>query len=236
MTVNPLPYAQVIDEKMDEMRADEDTAAMLEGQDIPKLMSYTTIAVDMNNTNESSDVNVTISPAIIDEMQNSDVTTIAGVCKEMTSDVFDQLKPQLIQKASDGMTSGITAMEDGAAEMQDGLNKMESGRSELMGAQVNLQSAYDDLSETIAEMKAARDAIPAMFDEAETNYLTAVDNCASEIQATYQQTLNSGFKGMAIFVAICALVGLALLLPYHENRKEYAEQEEHETANATVAA
>ena len=85
-------------------------------------------------------------------------------------------------------------------------------------------------------MKAARDAIPAMFDEAETNYLTAVDNCASEIQATYQKTLNSGFKGMSIFVAICALVGLVLLLPYHENRKEYAEQEEHETANATVAA
>ena len=359
VTVNPLPYAQVIDQKMDEMRADEDTAAMLEGQDIPKLMSYTTIAVDMNNTSENSDVNVTISPAIIDEMQNSDVTTIVGVCKEMTTNVFEQLKPQLTQKASDGMTSGITAMEGGAADMQDGLNEMasgieemnaglaglgesianvdsqiseasakidnfdaqitqmqtgsdkiengieqmeaalpgmkaqmatltegtpewdelngkiasveenipameaqkaeldqgiaglsqaragvsagrdgmtegrnkmlsaqsemESGRSELMDAQANLQSAYDDLSETIAEMKAARDAIPAMFDEAETNYLTAVDNCASEIQATYQQTLNSGFKGMAIFVAICALVGLALLLPYNEKRRKLAE-------------
>ena len=359
VTVNPLPYAQVIDKKMDEMRADEDTATILEGQDIPKLMSYTTIAVDMNNTSENSDVNVTISPAIIDEMQNSDVTTIVGVCKEMTTNVFEQLKPQLTQKASDGMTSGITAMEGGAADMQDGLNEMasgieemnaglaglgesianvdsqiseasakidnfdaqitqmqtgsykiengieqmeaalpgmkahmatltegtpewdelngkiasveenipameaqkaeldqgiaglsqaragvsagrdgmtegrnkmlsaqsemESGRSELMDAQANLQSAYDDLSETIAEMKAARDAIPAMFDEAETNYLTAVDNCASEIQATYQQTLNSGFKGMAIFVAICALVGLALLLPYNEKRRKLAE-------------
>ena len=102
-------------------------------------------------------------------------------------------------------------------------SEMESGRSELMDAQANLQSAYDDLSETIAEMKAARDAIPAMFDEAETNYLTAVDNCASEIQATYQQTLNSGFKGMAIFVAICALVGLALLLPYNEKLRKLAE-------------
>ena len=34
----------------------------------------------------------------------------------------------------------------------------------------------------------------------------------------YQQTLNGGFRGMAAFVAIVALVGLLVLIPYKNNR------------------
>lgn len=58
-------------------------------------------------------------------------------------------------------------------------------------------------------MKEVRDAIPGMFDEAEANYLAAIDEETDTIQATYQQTLNAGFKDMAVFVAICAIIGAA---------------------------
>lgn len=90
---------------------------------------------------------------------------------------------------------------------------MANGRSELVRAHKDPQAAYDDLSETIAQMKEVRDTIPGMFDEAEANYLAAIDEEADTIQATYQQTLNTGFKDMAVFVAICAIIGVLPLTP-----------------------
>ena len=57
------------------------------------------------------------------------------------------------------------------------------------------------------------------LDEAKENYLTEVDNEAAEIQEAYQQTMNSGFKGMSLFVAACAIVGLVLLVPYKDKKR-----------------
>ncbi len=45
VSVSPLPYAAQIDQKLDDMRADEETAEMLEGLDIPRLSDYQTIEV-----------------------------------------------------------------------------------------------------------------------------------------------------------------------------------------------
>ena len=68
-------------------------------------------------------------------------------------------------------------------------------------------------------MEEARDAVPAMLDETKENYLTEVDNDAAEIQEAYQQTMNSGFKGMSLFVAACSIVGLVLLVPYKDKKR-----------------
>ena len=57
------------------------------------------------------------------------------------------------------------------------------------------------------------------LDEAKENYLTEVDNDAAEIQEAYQQTMNSGFKGMSLFVAACSIVGLVLLVPYKDKKR-----------------
>lgn len=62
---------------------------------------------------------------------------------------------------------------------------MASGRSELTSAHKDLQTAYNDLDETISQMKEVRDAIPDMFDEAEASYLAAIDEEADTIQTTY---------------------------------------------------
>lgn len=62
---------------------------------------------------------------------------------------------------------------------------MASGRSELTSAHKDLQTAYNDLDETISQMKEVRDAIPDMFDEAEANCLAAIDEEADTIQTTY---------------------------------------------------
>lgn len=81
-----------------------------------------------------------------------------------------------------------------------------------------MQQAHDSLAETIAQLEEADAAIPGLFDEAEANYLASIDDNAEQIQQVYQQTLNGGFRGMAIFVAIVALIGLLVLVPYKDNR------------------
>lgn len=338
VSVSPLPYAAQIDQKLDDMRADEDTAEMLEGLDIPKLSDYQSIDVSMNS--EGSDFDVEISDELLEKMENSDVTTIVGVCKEMTSDIFSQVKPKLISQATEGMESGLVTMQEKAQEMHDGLNDMQDGinemntglnelsssisemdsnisdannkistmksalagikeginqmqgqiasmkqsltspgipdekktevqaaidqmnakiaayqtqvtdmesaingitkgrdgmesgraemqsartelvsaRAELTSSHAELQQAYDSLCETIAQLEEADAAIPGLFNEAETNYLASIDDNAEQIQKVYQQTLNGGFRGMAIFVAIIALIGLLVLIPYKDNK------------------
>ena len=216
VSVSPLPYAAQIDQKLDDLRADEDTAEMLEGLDIPKLEDYQSIEVDMDS--EGSDFDVEISDELLEKMENSDVTTIVGVCKEMTSDIFAQVKPKLISQANEGVESGLSSMNKKAKEMQDGLEKLTSARAELTSAHAELQQAYDSLCETIAQLSEADAAIPGLFDEAEANYLASIDDNAEQIQKVYQQTLNGGFRGMAIFVAVIALIGLLVLIPYKDNR------------------
>lgn len=81
--------------------------------------------------------------------------------------------------------------------MQAARNEMTNGRSEIANARKDLKTAYNDLNETISQTKEVRDAISGMFDEAEANYLATIDEEADTIQATYQQTLNTGFKDMA---------------------------------------
>lgn len=121
-----------------------------------------------------------------------------------------------LNQARNGVSIGKTGMQQGKSKMQTAQNEMASGRSELVSAHKDLQTAYNDLDETISQMKEVRDAIPGMFDEAEANYLAAIDEEADTIQTTYQQTLNKGFKDMAVFVAICAIIGCLLLIPYRE--------------------
>ncbi len=128
-----------------------------------------------------------------------------------------------MEDGSREMRNGLSEMSLGVAEMDSDMQKGKSESrqpevrwQELVSAHKDPQAAYDDLSETIAQMKEVRDAIPGMFDEAEANYLAAIDEEADTIQATYQQTPNTGFKDMAVFVAICAIIGVLPLTPYRE--------------------
>lgn len=87
-----------------------------------------------------------------------------------------------------------------------------------------MAAQHDELQTVMSQMEEARDAVPAMLDEAKENYLTEVDNDAAEIQEAYQQTMNSGFKGMSLFAAACSIAGLVLLVPY-KDRKRLAQSE-----------
>ena len=403
VSVSPLPYAQELDDQMEDMRSKSEFKKMLEGVDIPKLSDYQTIDVSMDGSD--SDVDVTISDQAQQALQDSDVTTIPEACKVLTKDMFGQLKPELIATAQEGIDAGVSTMSKKLAEMDDALDEMgegasdlqssiskmssnistlngkqskaksnaaqmktaiakqnaaikkmdktiakqkaaikkmkdtaasqkkgidemaqgvaqmeaslaalieqmgeeapavkameqklselksnmgqlKSARSKILASQEKLQTALDKiqagraklvatrnkltkarngitkgvsgmstalskmtkaraemqegheelvssqaelgdarstLASTIQKLEAVSAAIPALFDEAEANYLVEIDENADVLKETYQRTLNGGFQGMAWFVFACSLVGVLLLLPYKDKRRAKGE-------------
>ena len=255
VSVSPLPHAVELDNRLDEIRGNDRMASMLDGIDIPKLSSYETVSVQRDGA--SSEFDVEVSDEMLQKMRDSDVTTIVGTCKDMSAEMFEQIKPQLIEKATGGIDKGIAAMQDGLDEMDNALSAMQGAMGNMdtsaMGAGVgamagmdagamggmdagamgagasgasaqgealsSMQDAHDELADTISKLEDVKAAIPGMFDEAEANYLEEIDAVGPEIQEVYRSTLNDGFRGMALFVAACALVGLIVLIPYRESKR-----------------
>ncbi len=77
-----------------------------------------------------------------------------------------------------------------------------------------MTKARDSLATMIDRLTAAREGIPALFDEAKKNYLASIDEHAPDIQLAYQKQLNGGFAGMFEFVAVCSAVGFVLTMLY----------------------
>ena len=347
VSVSALPYAQEIDDELDELRSTKEGKKMLKGVDIPKLMDYQTI--DINMDADDSEYDFEITDEDLDKVQNSDVTTIVDACKDMSVSRFGPIRPQLQTDIQDGMDKGIKKMEKGAKKMDKGVKKlgsaiddmsdgvsgiekgiaglekavagqdqgiaqmekalagmeaakkkqdaamagsagskpgsasgtpsgmpagagsassghpssmpsgmgsssgksldeqikdmrsqistlkakraqtqakldnmksqreeMLSGRTEMRDSLKDLKGQRADLNKTVMMLTAARDGVPALLDEAQNNYLVAIDENSSKIQDVYRNTLNGGFKGMAIFVTVCALIGALALIPYRE--------------------
>ena len=105
------------------------------------------------------------------------------------------------------LESAIAILENTRNEMIDALAQLDEGSS-------SLEQARLDIALNIDRMKVLREAVPGAFDEALENYLYAIDERSGTIEETFQRTLNEGFKGMFILVAISAFVGLILLAFY----------------------
>ena len=211
VSVSELPHAAELDSELASLRETENGAKMLEGVDIPSLEDYRTIGVGMDST--SGDGSFEMSDETLEQLKNSDVTTVVSACKALSSEMFDAMKPTIEGNIQGGFDKGIASMQEGLDSMNAQMSRVPAHAAAAMAAQ------RDELQTVVSQMEEARDAVPAMLDEAKENYLTEVDNDAAEIQEAYQQTMNSGFKGMSLFVAACAIVGLVLLVPYKDKKR-----------------
>lgn len=209
--VSELPHAAELDSELASLRETENGAKMLEGIDIPSLEDYRTIDVGMDSA--SGDGSFEMSDETLEQLKNSDVTTVVSACRALSSEMFDAMKPTIESNIQGGFDKGIASMQEGLDSMNAQMDHMPAPAAVAMTAQ------RDELQTVVSQMEEARDAVPAMLDEAKENYLTEVDNDAAEIQEAYQQTMNSGFKGMSLFVAACAIVGLVLLFPYKDKKR-----------------
>ena len=100
--------------------------------------------------------------------------------------MFDAMKPTIEGNIQGGFDKGIASMQEGLDSMNAQMDRAPAPAAAAMAAQ------RDELQTVVSQMEEARDAVPAMLDEAKENYLTEVDNDAAEIQEAYQQTMSSG--------------------------------------------
>lgn len=217
VTVSPLPYAQQIDDEFETMKDDASFAKILDDVSAPKLTDYEHIEIDMNQS-VAADASSAVepSPEALDALEHSDVITVVDATKALAGDTFDQVAPDLQKQAEEGIDEGIGPMEGALDDMNATLATMtEDPRT--TDAASEMTKARDSLATMIDRLTAAREGIPALFDEAKKNYLASIDEHAPDIQLAYQKQLNGGFAGMFEFVAVCSAVGFVLTMLYRDS-------------------
>ncbi len=162
---------------------------------------------------------VTPSEDSLDMLEHSDVITVVNATKNMARDMFGQVAPDQEKQAENGITAGIEAMTGARDEMDATLAAM-SGNPHAAAAVASMQGARDEIDTTISQLQAARDGIPGLFEEAEENYLSIIDEHASDIQHAFQKQLNTGFAGMFGFMSVCCAIGLALTMLYRDSSRK----------------
>lgn len=157
VTISELPYAEELDQRVADIKADEDTADMLDGVDIPKMTSYTHIEMDMNDTD--SKYNVTVSDEMKQRLQDSDVTTIVATVKDMSTEIYDQIKPQLEAEALQGIDTGLDKMNEGLGKLDDSISEMKDSLAEMRDKKSEMTAQAKDMDGQAAKM---RDSIETM--------------------------------------------------------------------------
>ena len=94
-----------------------------------------------------------------------------------------------------------------------------SDRADLVKARDDLASAKTDLAETKRQLTVLRDAVPGAFETAKLDYLAEIDARAPQLQQTFADTLNSGFRGIYLSTMSAALLAGLLLLLYPAGRR-----------------
>lgn len=149
ITVSSLPYAQELTDQINKYKADKNTAAMLEGVDIPDFQDMQTIDIDINLDDESD---YKISDSLLSQMQDSDVTTIVNTTKLMASEMFIQLKPELISDINNGINEGINGITQASEEIQTSIEDMEKGIDEMDDAINQISNAINQQEEARSQM------------------------------------------------------------------------------------
>lgn len=96
------------------------------------------------------------------------------------------------------------------------INETSAKREEMLEAISAIEAAKIDINDTISKMTALENAVPAVFEEVNKNYLAEIDKLAPQIESEFQNTLNVGFKQIYLATGICALIGMILLIFYRK--------------------
>ena len=97
------------------------------------------------------------------------------------------------------------------AELSASRAKLAKGRSELAKARTDIDDARAQVAETTRELKVLDAAVPGAFDKALASYLADIDARGPQLQATFQSTLNEGFRDLYLIYGVACLLLLGLL-------------------------
>jgi EmrB/QacA subfamily drug resistance transporter len=240
-----LPYVQDISDKLASLKADPNMASKLGNVDIPDLTSMQTIKIDFTGNSD-----FTMPEDILNKLKSSDVTTIVGITKEMSSSMFDEMTPPIMTKIQSGLDSGIEGINSGISGMDESLTKLQAAYSGinkgiagmppaaqptalaqqkgLAASIAQISSAKTEMETLVNEMTSLSDAIPGAFETAKQDYLKEIDARSDKLQEIYQSTLNKGYQSIYFTVIVSAALAILLLLFYKKRETVTGELTETE--------
>jgi len=150
--------------KIEQMAELEDIIGELsESEEFKEMMGETDISsmldmdMDMDMTGSSD---FTMPAELLAKLQNSDVTTIVPICREMVSYMFDYgtegVIPEIqsgIGEGIDGISAGIDGIAAGIAEMRSGISEMDSGMAELSAGIEGIAAGISGMEQAIIQQE-----------------------------------------------------------------------------------
>lgn len=148
INVPTLPYVQDISDKVASLKADPNMSDKLGNVDIPDLTSMQTIKIDFTGNSDFK-----MPEEILNKLKSSDVTTIVGITKEMSTSMFDEMTPSIMTKIQSGLGSGIEGINSGISGMDESLTKLQAAYSGIGQGITGMQSAVASQTAALAQLK-----------------------------------------------------------------------------------
>jgi len=211
-----LPYAEEIDETLDNYRNNPNFADILGGMEMPRLSDMTTVSVEMS---DSGDSGFEMPADILEKLQNSDVTSITDSTVELVERMFGEMTPMILENINKGLDAGISGIGSGIEGMENAMSQMPDMSAMGSGSDSMLQS-ISHMKELASQLEAVKEALPGALAAAGENYAQSVRNMSEDIEDVFQSTVNMGYRNMYLFLSAVNALGLLLLMLYREKKRD----------------
>jgi EmrB/QacA subfamily drug resistance transporter len=117
-------------------------------------------------------------------------------------------------KTIDDLNAKISELDAAITTLETKVAESEKNRADMKAAMEQMTATALQMEDLQSKMGVLKDAIPTAFKQAEENYLAAIGQEASELENTFQATMNGGFSNVYLTAAIAALIALLMLVFY----------------------
>jgi hypothetical protein len=169
--------------------------------------------------NMSGGDGVTVPANLIEPMKTADVTNITQRTEAFARGMFDLMSPKQITEIQGGIQKGIDEVNNSIYGMEIGLSKIQIPGSPESEQVISLKAAIADMKDMANKMTILKDAIPQAFGTSKENYIAKIEALAPQLEKTFQDTLNKGFRQVYWTAAIASLLALAILTLYRKKRE-----------------
>ncbi|MEG2973604.1 MAG: MFS transporter [Clostridium sp.] len=112
----------------------------------------------------------------------------------------------------------IFSLEASIKKLKGEKSKLESQKLKLKNSIGEIKTTEGKLINLNTKMKALYNSIPESFNSAKESYLKSIDSVSSNLESTFQSTLNKGFINIYLTTLISSILGIAFLIFYNQNK------------------
>ncbi len=130
------------------------------------------------------------------------------------------LQTAQLTAARDQLSEKLKEMAAEKEELAAGIIETKTKRAGLVAAIAEIEGEKVSMNAALGKMAALKASIPDVFEQAENDYLAKLEAMRPELDTTFKDTLNSGFRMMYVVVAVANAFALLVLMLYSSGRKE----------------